>query len=82
MEKRIPEVGDILNHKVRLMRTVITAEVIDVDLTIPSKPRITVRANGKTFRSLSSAAKSFNGHEVNGWEFWGLKKQAQKKHDK
>ena len=72
MERRMPEVGEMLVHRFRLRDGEVRAEVVGVDHRSRS---VTVRMDGKEYSSLSAAAKAVAGTSQNGWIYWGLKKQ-------
>ena len=72
MERRMPEVGEVLVHRFRLRDGEVRAEVVSVDRESRS---VKVRMDGKEYPSLSAAAKAVAGTSQNGWIYWGLKKQ-------
>ena len=72
MERRMPEVGEVLVHRFRLRDGEVRAEVVSVDHQSRS---VTVRMDGNEYSSLSAAAKAVAGTSQNGWIYWGLKKQ-------
>lgn len=38
----------------------------------PDVGRVAVEMGGRRYNSLSAAARAVQGHEINGWRFWGL----------
>jgi len=66
----LPSPGDVLvgRYKGESIRSV----VVHVSA---EGSKVAVRIGKKTYRSLSSAAKSVTGNWVNGWVFWGLEKE-------
>ena len=77
-KKTWPKVGQKLVHNFRSKHGFVEAEVIAVDKKTES---VTVRVKGKTYSSLSTAARAISGSPTNGWVFWGLKSQSPRKKD-
>lgn len=73
---RFPKPGDRLVHRYRKRPGQVTATVISAD---PETGRVEVRVGDKNYPSLSSAATALSDSEMNGWVFWGLKKQKSRK---
>ena len=72
MDTRIPEVGEVLVHRIRETGSEVRATVVKVS----ENPRsVAVEVDGKEYPSLSSAASEISGYGTNGWVYWGLKKQ-------
>ena len=70
-ERIWPKVGQKLVHRFRKTGEVV-AKVVSVDR---KAEKVTVQIGGKVYSSLSTAAKSITKKPVDGWTYWGLKKQ-------
>jgi hypothetical protein len=67
----LPKKGTTLTAKYQGKKC--AATVVDVNV---ETQRVVVKYNGKTYQSLSSAAKAATGHDTNGWVFWGLENRS------
>ena len=68
-----PRVGEILIHRFRKKEGSVEAKVTSVD---EAAGTVRVRIDGKEYSSLSAAGQAIQGYAVNGWIYWGLKKQS------
>ena len=70
LDKKIPQPGDRLTHRLNKMPGEVIAEVVSVD---PETGKVVVKVGGTTYSSLSAAGQAISGYPTNGWVFWGLK---------
>ena len=70
---KFPEPGTILRRRYRTRKKLddrtYEAMVVSVDR---GTGWVAVELEGKTYKSLSAAARSITGYQVDGWIFWGL----------
>ncbi len=68
-----PELGSVLRRRYRRRKFVddqiYEAKVVAVDR---KKGWVSVALGGVIYKSLSAAARSITGYQVDGWIFWGL----------
>ncbi len=76
LEKMWPQPGQKLMHYSRNRKRNVVAEVVEVDR---KNEMVSVRVGKKVYPSLSAAARSITKKPVNGWIYWGLRKQQVKR---